>query len=147
MSDNRPTLMCLVEGDPISKAFAMPIPSTGIIGLFRSTIHLSKPVWFKDLEAEDLTLWSVSIPIVPANKRRAILLNEFLESAMELDSTDNAAEVFKGEPPTKTIHIIVQRPFQVRAESCNWASTVTKPHNEKRPSLGFRNAVICWTLA
>ncbi|KAG9064271.1 hypothetical protein KI688_003459 [Linnemannia hyalina] len=75
-----------------------------------STIHLNKPIWFNDLEAEDLTLWYVSIPIVPANKHRPILLNEFLESATELDPADDVSVVFPKAPPKKTIHIIVRRP-------------------------------------
>ncbi|KAF9297132.1 hypothetical protein BGZ88_010967 [Linnemannia elongata] len=111
MSDNHPTLLCLVEGDPISKAFAMPVPSTGIIGQFRSIIHLSKPVWFKDLEAEDLTLWRVSIPVVSANKHKPVVMNE-IGSPTELDPIDDVSEVFPSQDklPKKTINVIIQRP-------------------------------------
>jgi len=108
MTDKSLHLFCLVDGDPISKAFPLAILSTETIGQLRNTIHLSKPIWFKDLEAEDLILWSVSIPVVPANKNRPIFLNEF-DSAKELDSTDDVADVFL-DTPKKTIHTIVQRP-------------------------------------
>ncbi|KAG9064270.1 hypothetical protein KI688_003458 [Linnemannia hyalina] len=110
MTRKRLSLLCLVDGDPISKAFELATPSADTFRQLRSTIHLSKPIWFKDLEAEDLTLWHVSIPIVPANKHRPILLNEFLESATELDPIDDVSDVFPKAPPKKTIHIIVRRP-------------------------------------
>ncbi|KAF9115634.1 hypothetical protein BGX30_006203 [Mortierella sp. GBA39] len=110
MTRKRLSLWCLVNGDPISKAFELATPSAETFGQLRSTIHLSKPIWFKDLEVEDLTLWHVSIPIVLANKHRPILLNEFLESATEVDPTDDVSVVFPKTPPKKTIHIIVQRP-------------------------------------
>ncbi|KAF9113508.1 hypothetical protein BGX30_006927, partial [Mortierella sp. GBA39] len=57
----------------------------------------------------ELTLWRVSVPVVPADKHKAIVLNEF-DSATELDPTDDIADVFPDKPPKKTIHIIVQRP-------------------------------------
>ncbi|KAF9550483.1 hypothetical protein EC957_000157 [Mortierella hygrophila] len=63
MARNRLSLLCLVDGDPISKAFALATPSAETFGQLRNTIYFSKPIWFKDLEAEDLTLWRVSIPV------------------------------------------------------------------------------------
>lgn len=116
MTDKSLHMFCLVDGDPISKAFPLAILSTETVGQLRNTIHLSKPIWFKDLEAEDLLLWSVSIPVVPANKNRPILLNEF-DSAKELDPTDDVADVFSDTPPKKTIHTIVQRPLPGNADT------------------------------
>ncbi|KAG0052562.1 hypothetical protein BGZ83_002440 [Gryganskiella cystojenkinii] len=53
------TLRCLVNGDTISESFRL-IPTKVVepetVEEFRTIIHSEKPVWFKDLEAEDLTL-------------------------------------------------------------------------------------------
>jgi hypothetical protein len=63
-----------------------------------------------DLEAEDLTLWSVSIPVVPVNKHEPIVLRE-VDSPTELNPTDDVSEAFPppDKLPKKTIQIIVQR--------------------------------------
>ncbi|KAF9212178.1 hypothetical protein BGZ59_007127, partial [Podila verticillata] len=66
---------------------------------------------FDDIAADKLTLWRVSIPVVPLNKRKPIVLTE-VKSAVELDPTDDLSDVFEEKPPKKTIHIIVQRPPQ-----------------------------------
>ncbi|KAF9336082.1 hypothetical protein BG006_009776 [Podila minutissima] len=109
MADNRVSLYCLVDGDLISKALALAIPSTETVGQLRATIYLCTPVWFKDLGAEDLTLWRVSIPAKDVDKLGPIVLND-LESATELDPTDDDSDIFEEKPPKKTIRIIVQRP-------------------------------------
>ncbi|KAG0015141.1 hypothetical protein BGZ81_011830 [Podila clonocystis] len=94
------------------RAFPLAISSTETVGQLRAAIHLSKLVWFKDLEAEDLALSRVSIPVKAVDKLRPIFLNEFVST--ELDPTDDVADVFKDKPPEKTIHIIVQRPPQAQ---------------------------------
>ncbi|KAF8923300.1 hypothetical protein BGZ47_004876, partial [Haplosporangium gracile] len=87
---------------------------------------------FSDIDADQLTLWRVSIP---DDDEQSIQLNLVSEKE-KLKATTKLFKVFDTDLPDDTIHIVVQRPPQV-----------TKPHNEKRPSLGFRNTVICWTLA
>jgi len=107
-------LRCLVEGDPISKSFKLPEtvePST--VEDLRTLIHHSKPVWFKDVEAEDLILWRVTIPFVSVDKLNRIALNKFCP--IELRPTDKLSVVFKETPFENTIHIIVQRPPQGNA--------------------------------
>lgn len=51
------TWLCsvLLTTAPMSKAFPLTIPSTETVGQLRNTIHFSKLLWFKNLEAEDLT--------------------------------------------------------------------------------------------
>ncbi|KAF8921659.1 hypothetical protein BGZ58_004055, partial [Dissophora ornata] len=114
MTDNLLTLNCLVEGDPISKVFALTASSTETVGQLRSSIHRSKPVWFKDLEAEDLTLWRVSIPDTDDDDddEAPILLNIVLtKDKKKLKATRELSEFYTATPPKKTIHIIVQRPM------------------------------------
>ncbi|KAF9533329.1 hypothetical protein EC957_002245, partial [Mortierella hygrophila] len=109
MADNSPSLSlrCLVDGDRISKSFELATPSTETFGQFRSTIHLSKPIWFKDLEAEDLTLWKVTIPITKDNTDTPILLKNIpCNYKGKLGPIDDVYEWFPEVPRKKTIHII-----------------------------------------
>ncbi|KAF9940713.1 hypothetical protein BGZ65_006352 [Modicella reniformis] len=101
-------LFCLVERDPTSKAFEVKIPKTCTVSNLRDKIKERIPK-FKDIAAHEFTLWRVSIPVVAANKHKPIVLNE-IDSATELDPTDDLSDVFEGKPPKKTIHIIVQPP-------------------------------------
>ena len=109
MTDNRLSLFCLVDGEPTFNAFPVGIEVSKTIGDLKELIKTKKSNQFSDVDADQLTLWRVSIPVVVANKHKPIALNEF-ESATELDPTDDLSDVFEETPPKKTIHVIVQRP-------------------------------------
>ncbi|KAG0013939.1 hypothetical protein BGZ82_001959, partial [Podila clonocystis] len=109
MTDDRVSLFCLVDGEATANAFSIKIPSNNNVDDLKDLIKAKIPDTFNGVDAKDLTLWRVSIPVVPANKHKPIVLNEF-ESATELDPTDDISDVFAYKPLKKTIHIIVQRP-------------------------------------
>ncbi|KAF9119687.1 hypothetical protein BGX30_003687 [Mortierella sp. GBA39] len=69
-------------------------------------IKTEKALRFDDVAAAEFTLWRVSIPVVPANKHKPIVLNE-VESPTELNSADDVSDVFPKTPPKKTIYIII----------------------------------------
>ncbi|KAG0345523.1 hypothetical protein BG005_001273, partial [Podila minutissima] len=109
MTDNRMGLFCLVDGEATSNAFSIKIPSSDTVDDLKDLIKAKIPDTFNGVDAKDLTLWRVSIPVVAVDKHKPIVLNEF-ESATELDPTDDVSDIFAEQPPKKTIHIIVQRP-------------------------------------
>lgn len=114
MSDNRLTLFCLVDGLPSARAFPIKATFADTVGDLKDLIKTNQTPAFDDITPDQLTLWRVSIPVVPADKHKPIVLNEF-ESATELDPTDDISDVFADQPPKKTIHIIVQLPSQSRS--------------------------------
>jgi len=128
MADNLLSLYCLVDGDVISKACSLAIPSTETVGQLRSTIHLSKPVWFKELEAEDLTLWSVSIPDDDDDddddddEDLSICLDN-IPNKKKLKATRELSDVFHEKPAKRMIHIIVQRPPRGNADALSSITT------------------------
>ncbi|KAG0336079.1 hypothetical protein BG004_008207 [Podila humilis] len=107
MPTNALTLFCLVDGEIIS--FPVAIESDKTIGELKDLIKVKKPVDFEHVDANNLTLWKVSIPVAPKNERKEIWLAD-VPSKEELDETDDIADVFTEAPPKKRIHIIVQRP-------------------------------------
>ncbi|KAF9118121.1 hypothetical protein BGX30_004813, partial [Mortierella sp. GBA39] len=109
MTDYLLTLFCRVDGE--ATEFPVDIWSSKTFGHLKQQIWTENPHTFIGVDAKDLTLWRVSIPVVPANKHKPIVFNE-VESPTELDPTDDISDVFPEAPPKKTIHIIVQRPPQ-----------------------------------
>jgi hypothetical protein len=76
MAKNHLSLFCIVEGEPQSKKFSVKPTQADTIDDLKDLIKTKKPPRFDDIAADELTLWRVSIPIVPANKDNTIVLNE-----------------------------------------------------------------------
>ncbi|KAI7826478.1 hypothetical protein BC939DRAFT_111021 [Gamsiella multidivaricata] len=106
MADNHLSLFCLVDGD--STPFSVDIDPSKTVDHLKDAIKIKKTPRFDDVAADELTLWRVSIPVVPPKERKPVVLTE-IPSSTELDPTDDLSDVFKETPPKKTIHIIVQR--------------------------------------
>ncbi|KAF8924701.1 hypothetical protein BGZ47_003757, partial [Haplosporangium gracile] len=117
MTDNRLTLFCLIDGLPSSRAFEIEVSATRTIAHLKDLIKTKQESLFDKITGDQLTLWRVSIPVVPANKHKPLVVNDFLEAATELDPTDDVADVFSEKPPKKTIHIIVQRPSSLQSDT------------------------------
>ncbi|KAI9241658.1 MAG: kinase-like domain-containing protein [Podila humilis] len=107
MTPNLLSLFCLVDGD--ATPFSVEVDRTKTVDHLKDLITAKKAPEFDDIAADKLNLWRVSIPIVPPNKRKPIVLTE-VKSAAELDPTDDLSDVFEEKQPKKTIHVMVQRP-------------------------------------
>ncbi|KAF9917484.1 hypothetical protein FBU30_000739 [Linnemannia zychae] len=106
VTDNQWTLTCLVDGDKVS--FEIDIDPNKTVTRLKDLIKDKIPDTFNGLDAKDLTLWKVSIPVAPKNERKEISLADVPQKD-ELDETDDIVDIT--EPPSKkTIHIIVRRP-------------------------------------
>ncbi|KAG0369044.1 hypothetical protein BGX24_002567 [Mortierella sp. AD032] len=88
MTEARLNLFCLVDGEPQH------------VDDLKKLIKTEKTNQFSDVDADQLTLWRVSIPVVPANKHKPIVLND-VKPSTELDPTDDISEVFDEPPPKK----------------------------------------------
>lgn len=106
-----------------STPFSVDIDPSKTVDQLKKAIETEKTKVLGDVDADELTLWRVFIPLVPLNKRKPIILHE-IDSATELDPTDDLSDVFEGKPPKKIIHIIVQRPPQGNAEALSLNYTV-----------------------
>ncbi|KAF9943784.1 hypothetical protein BGZ72_003406, partial [Mortierella alpina] len=109
MDNNILTLFCLVDGESTSNAFSIEIDSAKTVDGLKDAIKTKKTNAFSDVDADQLTLWRVSIPYNAANKHQPVLLSA-IDFPTELDPTDDISDVFSQQPPRKTIHIVVQRP-------------------------------------
>jgi hypothetical protein len=107
MTNDPPTLFCLVDGD--STSFSVDIDASKTVDHLKDAIKTKQSPDFDNLVASNLTLWRVSIPLVPKKDRKDISLSD-VPLKEELDETDDHSDVFPVKLPKKTIHIIVQRP-------------------------------------
>ncbi|KAK3826290.1 MAG: hypothetical protein JOS17DRAFT_833037 [Linnemannia elongata] len=81
------------------------------VGELKKLIKTEKANDFRDIDADKLTLWRVSIPVANDNDDEDD--DERTHSSQQ--STNKVSEVFGNEPDEKMIHIIVQRPPPVHA--------------------------------
>ncbi|CAG8645371.1 6190_t:CDS:1, partial [Paraglomus occultum] len=108
------TLMCLVFGETSDRAFSVDINKTATVGHLKDLIKLKKQNDFRDIDADKLTLFRVSISI-----DNDIDLDE-LETRMDINDETNGVQklhpakkistAFPDEPAGEHIHIIVQPP-------------------------------------
>ncbi|KAG0349895.1 hypothetical protein BG005_010571 [Podila minutissima] len=61
MTDNRMSLFCLVDGEAMSNAFSIKIPSSDTVDDLKDQIKTKKAPEFDDIAADKLALWRVSI--------------------------------------------------------------------------------------
>ena len=112
LTEDRLDLFCLIDGEPQSNVFYVKTEPADTVDdlkkLIQKRIKADNINDFGDVDADKLTLWRVSIPVLPADKHRPIVLNK-IKSATELDPTDDLSDVFEEKPPIETIHILVQR--------------------------------------
>ncbi|KAF9183686.1 hypothetical protein BGZ51_003864 [Haplosporangium sp. Z 767] len=104
------TLFCLIDGEPTSRAFSLSAPLSQTISGLKELIKTENAVKFIDVDANDLTLWQVSIPVLKDDELPIVL--DALNEKKKLGPITRLSKLFTEKPPKKTIHIIVQRPPQ-----------------------------------
>ncbi|KAG0285900.1 hypothetical protein BGZ96_009925 [Linnemannia gamsii] len=136
MSEKYVIFFCLVDGEDAANAFPVEIECTKTISDLTKRIKFEKALQFDDIAAEDLTLWRVSISVAPASMYNPIVLSEVagLPQPAELVPTSDVSEVLPKNPPTDTIHILVQLPPQVHAPVHNRDSSPLLADLSKTPS-------------
>ncbi|RHZ79758.1 hypothetical protein Glove_141g119 [Diversispora epigaea] len=96
MSDNI-TLFCFVEGDSKEKVFGVTTGINDYVSNLKKIIKNEKSNLFVDIDANDIVLWKVNIPID--------------ENAMEYNPYTKIINVFSENVADNFIHIMVERPI------------------------------------
>ncbi|KAG0085317.1 hypothetical protein BGZ92_009088 [Podila epicladia] len=106
MADNSLTLFCLVDGEVKRNAFSIKIPSSDTVDDLKDLIKTKKTNDFSDVDANNLTLWRVSIP----DKRSSATTIGALVDKTELNNPRTRLSQWFPESPDENTYIIVQRP-------------------------------------
>ncbi|KAF9397756.1 hypothetical protein BGZ94_006218, partial [Podila epigama] len=124
MADNLLSLFCLVDGEATSNAFSVEIDPSKTVDVLKKVIKSEKAIAFSDIDADQLTLWRVSIPLRDDDDELPILLNNVADKdKKKLGPVTRLSKVFPEDIPEESIHIIVQRPLQVHTPIPARAST------------------------
>jgi len=103
-----------VQGEPTEKAFAVDIEKSKTVSHLRELIWEKTQETFRNLDAKDLTLWAVSVPIgdgtvqvdlAQVEKRRLLPARKISRAFAEV--TDDCVHVVI-EPPKGTCLILCQ---------------------------------------
>ena len=111
MTNNLLTLFCLVDGE--STSFSVDIDTSKTVDHLKKAIKAEKTNVLSDVDADELTLWRVSIPVDyddDDDRIPIVLDNVNNKDKKKLRETRELSEVFPAKPPKNTIHVIVQRP-------------------------------------
>ncbi|KAK3823809.1 MAG: hypothetical protein J3R72DRAFT_528890 [Linnemannia gamsii] len=117
MADSLVNLFCLVDGETLSNAFPVEIESSKTIGTLKDLIKAKNPDTFNGVDAKDLTLWRVSIPVSDEdNNDLPILLNNVAnKDKTELNNPRTRLSKLFPESPDDNTYILVQRPPPARS--------------------------------
>ncbi|KAK3840985.1 MAG: hypothetical protein J3R72DRAFT_161334 [Linnemannia gamsii] len=112
MTDGRMRLFCVVDGGLQSKAFSVRITPADTVDDLKKLIKAEKKNDFRDVDADNLTLWRVSIPINDEDNDLPVLLkNVPVDDRKKLGPATRLSKVFPEDLPEETVHVIVQRPL------------------------------------
>jgi hypothetical protein len=103
---NTITLICLVHGDRVRRAFPVDVDKSKTIGHLKKLIKQELPNSFCDVDAKELALWKVSIP----SKDGDALRDFYADEDEELDPTRKISKYFTTDPDDEHIHVIIERP-------------------------------------
>jgi hypothetical protein len=124
---NTITLSCLVQGTGLDKYFKITIDKNKDISELKEAIWDKKKNTFSNIDANDLILWKVKIPISDKEKFKQFdesTIEDVLDGTKIDDATDEVRDVFDNTSVRKHIHIIIERP-----------STTTHELNQDEQSL------------
>jgi hypothetical protein len=111
-------LWCLVDGESTSGAFSVKITAAESVDDLKKVIKAENPNQFSDVDAKDLTLWKVSLPIDTAVS--ALSLGSLPDGSTTeelLNARARVSGLFRGEQGQND-YIIVQRPPSGNATCC-----------------------------
>jgi Crinkler effector protein N-terminal domain len=101
-------LNCLVLGDDHHCVFPVEIAPTKTVGALKKAIKEEKKHAFRNVDADILLIWEVSIPVDGNLKKN--LNNLKLADGRSLSPVDELLEVFSGEVTKKHVHIVIKVP-------------------------------------
>jgi Crinkler effector protein N-terminal domain len=98
------TLNCWVRSEDPKAIFQVKVSSTDIVYDLQKTIKNVKPVAFRDVDPDDLTLYKPKAAPVPYEKLGNLIL---LEHGELLYGVYRLSKIFPEPPPEYDIHVIV----------------------------------------
>jgi hypothetical protein len=107
------TLNCWVRGHEIGRIFPVEISSTKTVGALKDAIKNKKPVDFRDMDPDALTLHKVSLPY-DSNLKETLQALSLQEDVLEPLQT--LSDIFPELPLHKHLHVVVEARLPSQSE-------------------------------
>jgi len=111
-------LICLVQGETADRAFPVRIESSRLVGELKDAVKQKKSPKFDNFAADELTLWSINVPI---NEYDPATLSTLLATSdqqpTKLLPASKVKKYYSLEADDEQIHVIVQPPTTTTATS------------------------------
>ena len=88
------TLLCLVHGESSEDVFPIDITKNKLVGHLKQQIHKECHPQFEHIEAVELTLWLVSIPINDDASFQSLVLNDQDNHIQKLSPARKISKIF-----------------------------------------------------
>ncbi|KAF9143765.1 hypothetical protein BGX30_014820 [Mortierella sp. GBA39] len=111
MSSFTMTIYAMFDGDTPLDAFPIAIESTETMKHLKKSIKSQRSHVLRDIDAQKLNLWHVSIliPFVPGGREREPVWYEVNDNAILLKPNQKVESVFTIEPHGTKVQVLVQR--------------------------------------
>lgn len=107
------TLSCLIQGTTLDNYFKVTIDKNNDISDLKEVIRKKRKYTFANVDANDLKLWKVSVPMSKKAKFKQLnesTVEDVLDGVKIKDATVEVEEVFGDSPVKKHIHVIIEQP-------------------------------------
>ena len=94
----------------VFSAFPIDITKNKLVGHLKQHIHKERGLRFEHVEAVELTLWLISIPVNDDALFESLLLNDEDNGTRKLSPGWKISKIFSEEPADEHVHIIVEPP-------------------------------------
>jgi hypothetical protein len=102
------TLFCYVRGEESRRVFEVDIGKQKSVAALKKAIKEEKSQAFRDIDADSLVLWNVSVPFNRSLKGNVEQLS--LVDDESLQPPDILVDVFPSGLEKRSVHIVVKRP-------------------------------------
>lgn len=105
-------LNCLVYGDTpaVNRVFLVKVRKSGTVSMLKKAIKGKKQCRFSGIDAGQLALWKVSLPLDSKGLENLVLDDNFTKGAQKLHPEKKLSRYFTDEPAEEHLHIIVNPP-------------------------------------
>ncbi|RIA94561.1 hypothetical protein C1645_803494 [Glomus cerebriforme] len=129
------TILCLVHGDPIKRAFSVEVDRDKRVDYLKHMIKMRKQPRFDAFTADELDLWKVNVPFNKFDDKINFSDIKTVLDGEELFGLSKIDDVFEDKLIEDNIHILVQCPNEVQKDSEESKSII-----ERINSLEFKLA-------
>ena len=103
------TVLCYVRGDEYKQVFNVKVGEDESVATLKDAIKEKKSQGFRNVDADSLVLWNVSVPSNRHLKEEVEKLN--LADDESLSPTDVLSDVFSAGVERKIVCVVVERPL------------------------------------